>query len=379
MHPFPSAMMQSGGGIGPPFKLYTWGGNNHGQLGLGNTTYYSSPKQVGSLLWNSVGCGGNHTVAVRSDGTLWTWGRNNFGQLGLGDTTNRSSPVQVGAGTAWSSVFGDGYSSFAIRNDGTLWAWGRAYGGCLGDGTTVNKSSPVQIGALTNWLGGIGVGLGTGVLFRKADGTLWSWGVNAQGQLGQNDTTNRSSPTQIGTLSDWSAIGGGGGDFGAAIRANGTLWTWGINSVGQLGLGDTTSRSSPTQVGALTTWSALSSSGYAAGHIWAANVAGNLFAWGRNTIGQLGDGTTVNKSSPVQIGALTDWNPNSPVLSVTGWGATQRYSAAAIKSDRSLWASGRGGGVGFPPSDTSSPVQIGSIRTWAAVVAGIIHGAALAK
>ena len=134
--------------------LYSWGQNNYGQLGLGNTTYYSSPVQVGALTtWVGISCGSAHTLATKTDGTLWSWGRNNSGQLGLGNTTNYSSPKQVGALTTWSKVAnGIGENTAAIKTDGTLWSWGYNAYGQLGLGDITNRSSPVQVGALTTWL-----------------------------------------------------------------------------------------------------------------------------------------------------------------------------------------------------------------------------------
>jgi alpha-tubulin suppressor-like RCC1 family protein len=378
MHPFPSAMMQGTASLSAPFKLYAWGANGSGQLGLGNTTTYTSPKQVGSLLWNTVAAALNHTVAIRNNGTLWAWGANGQGQLGDGTTVSKSSPIQIGALSNWAFVFASSTNSFAVKNDGTLWAWGKYT--TLGDGTTVSKSSPVQIGALTDWIGGSGRSMGDAILFRKSNGTLWAWGSNGAGQLGQGDTTTRYSPTQIGALTDWASIGAAG-SVGFAVKSNGTLWSWGRNSVGQLGLGTSgpgTYRSSPVQVGALTTWAFVTQGPFnSSSHAWATTTAGGLWAWGYNGSGQLGDGTTTSRSSPVQIGALTNWNPNAPppgLVDLPLAGST--YSSGAVKSDRTLWASGNGG---FTPTSVNSPVQIGSANTWCGIAAGGSHVLGLLK
>ena len=238
--------------------LWSWGRNDFGQLGLGNITNYSSPMQVGALItWATVAGGSNFSLALKTDGTLWSWGLNTYGQLGLGDVTNRSSPNQIGTLTTWSKL-GLGVetnSSLAIKTDGTLWSWGQNNFGQLGLGNTTNYSSPKQVGALTTWA--TVAGLQRSAVAVKTDGTLWSWGRNANGQLGLGNTTGYSSPVQVGALTTWSKSSGGQ-DFALAIKTDGTLWSWGRNDNGQLGLGNTTDYSSPVQVGALTNWFAVS-------------------------------------------------------------------------------------------------------------------------
>ena len=243
--------------------LWAWGqnGGSGGQLGLGNITSYSSPKQVGALTnWATLaenGMGYNFSAAIKTDGTLWTWGKNDWGQQGVGDTITRSSPVQVGALTNWAKVetgTSTAFPVFAIKTDGTLWSWGLNYKGALGLGDTINRSSPVQVGALTNWSSIKGTY--NGAVAIKTDGTLWSWGENYRGCMGVGDTISRSSPVQVGALTDWLRVSGGGYHV-TALRTNGTLWSWGYNGQGQLGFGNTTNYSSPKQVGALTTWALL--------------------------------------------------------------------------------------------------------------------------
>jgi alpha-tubulin suppressor-like RCC1 family protein len=306
-----------GGGVKSNGSLWTWGRNNTGQLGTGDRTHRSSPVQVGTLTnWSSINCGGNAVAAIKTDGTLWTWGSNNYGRLGLNDVTHRSSPVQVGAGTTWSkvsvgggSVNGDDGHMLAIKTDGTLWAWGYNINGQLGLGDTTHRSSPVQVGALTTW-----ASVATGRTFSlaiKTDGTLWAWGGNASGQLGQGDIVHRSSPVQVGALTTWSKVTGGGeGAYSGstlAIKTDGTLWSWGYNNSGQLGQNDIVHRSSPVQVGALTTWSSLPDhlSRFSAGAI---KTDGTLWVWGSNSSGQLGQNNLTNVSSPVQVGTYTNWN-----------------------------------------------------------------------
>ena len=295
-------------GIKTDGTLWSWGSNANGVLGLGNITYYSSPKQVGSLTnWASLASGGGSTymLAIKTDGTLWSWGWNNQGQLGLGNNTNYSSPKQVGSLTTWKKVYaGYTYFTFAIKTDGTLWSWGVNNLGQLGLGNITSYSSPMQVGLLTNWAdisptinGAIGL---------KTDGTLWAWGRNQYGQLGLGNINNYSSPKQVGSLTNWSNISGNGFYYVcSAIKTDGTLWTWGYGPFGQLGLGNSTYYSSPKQVGSLTNWKTLSTSSFTS--TLAIKTDGTLWGWGTNSYGCLGLGNATAYNSPKQIGNLTTW------------------------------------------------------------------------
>jgi alpha-tubulin suppressor-like RCC1 family protein len=287
--------------------LWGWGNNASGQLGLGNVVSRSSPVQVGALTnWSMVSTGSNQAAAIKTDGTLWMWGNNANGQLGDGTVIPRSSPVQVGALTNWSTVSSAtpnaGQHTLAVKNDGTLWAWGKNQGGQLGRNYGTSFSSPVQVGALTNWSK---VSAGQYSSFAvKTDFTLWVWGLNYAGQLGLgNAIYSFASPVQVGSLTDWSQVIGATVST-VAVKTNGTLWAWGSNSVGQLGQNDIVNRSSPVQIGALTTWTQIAVGTNAS---IAKKTDGTLWGVGQNASGQLGDGTTINRSSPVQVGALTNW------------------------------------------------------------------------
>ena len=288
----------------PDLRLLSWGFGQNGRLGLGNTTSYSSPKQVGSLTtWYKLSMKGN-VLAIKTDGTLWSWGRNGNGQLGLGNITEYSSPKQVGALTNWSKVATKGNTfSLATKTDGTLWSWGQNDSGQLGLGNLTNYSSPKQVGSLTNWANIASEESNPFSLATKTDGTLWSWGANVFGQLGLGNAVDRSSPNQVGALTSWLNVATCYGSS-IATKTDGTLWSWGYNFFGSLGLGNTTTYSSPKQVGALTTWLNIAGGRY---QIVAVKTDGTLWNWGQNNFGQLGDGTIVSKSSPVQVGSLTTW------------------------------------------------------------------------
>ena len=344
-----------------PKALYSWGRNNLGQLGLGDTVARSSPVQVGALTtWSQIASGGGSygfSVAIKTDGTMWSWGYNGGGQLGTNNLTYRSSPVQIGALTAWSQIAAGFNFCLAVKNDGTMWSWGNNNAGRLGLNDTANRSSPVQIGALTTWYQ-IAAGQQFSVAI-KTDGTMWSWGYNGSGQLGLGDAASRSSPVQIGALTAWSQVAAGAA-FSLAVKTDGTMWSWGLNNSGQLGLGDGgsyTQRSSPVQIGALTTWSKIAGGG---AHSLAIKTDGTMWSWGNNGDGQLGLGNVVARSSPVQVGALTTWYQVAG-----GDGFT-----FAIKTNGTLWSWGLNqfGSLGLndigTPYNRSSPVQVGALTTW---------------
>ena len=340
--------------------LWSWGRSNFGQLGLGNTTDYSSPKQVGALnTWASIEAGQQSNqragYAIKTNGTLWSWGKNDYGQLGLGNTTNYSSPKQIGALTSWLKISGGSYGSVsAIKTDGTLWSWGYNGNGQLGLGNTTNYSSPKQVGALTSWSI---VSSSYGTLAIKTNGTLWSWGRNSQGQLGLGNTTYYSSPKQVGSLTSWASVSANHyGSF--AIKTDGTLWSWGENAEGQLGLGNTTQYSSPKQVGALTSWSKVF---YGEGNqTISVKTNGTLWSWGSNNVGQLGLSNTTSYSSPKQVGALTDWSTPTAGANTSG----------CLKTDGTIWMWGDNqyGQLGVGSTvNKSSPVQVGAATVWTSI------------
>jgi alpha-tubulin suppressor-like RCC1 family protein len=283
--------------------------------------------------------------------SLYAWGRNNWGQLAQNNLISRSSPVQVGALTDWAQVSESGIRVSAIKTNGTLWGWGA--GGATGDGTAYNRSSPVQVGALTNWFQ-VSVGESGNAAAIKTDGTLWAWGENTWGQLGQNDRSVRRSPVQVGALTNWYLVSFGT-DFWISVKTDGTLWACGINSTeGRLGTGDGISRSSPVQVGALTNWSKVFC-GYR--HTISVKTDGTLWAWGQN-FGVLGNNSIANSTVPIQVGLLTNWSQPA---------AGGQTRSAATKTDGTLWAWGNAPVGDNTTINRSSPVQIGALTNWAQV------------
>ncbi len=362
-------------------NLFAWGEADDGRLAQNNTTSYSSPTQITGSNWKASGTGNNETYnigdkgsvySIKNDGTLWAWGSNNKGQLGQNNKTKYSSPIQI-PGTTYSSVSGGYYNNSAVKTDGTLWSWGYNYLGLLGqnEGTPAQYSSPVQVGSDTTWSSAAGGNFIT--LGRKTDGTLWAWGYNGNGQLGLNapQNSNQSSPTQIpGT--NWSEQYCSNQNACSAIKTDGTLWMWGRNHYGQLGINQPVNahRSSPTQIPG-SNWAILArGTADQTTNPIAIKTDGTLWSWGFNEEGQLGQNDTNERSSPVQVGTDTTW---STTIRPAGTGTSRL--AFAIKSDNTLWVwgsnNGGGFGVGEKPATLnyrSSPVQVPG-TTWNEVFA----------
>ena len=348
-------------------SLWIWGGNTSGQLGDGTTINKSSPVRIGTSSWSMVAAGVSFTAGITTTGTLYAWGYNNFGDLGDGTTISKSSPVTVSTLNLFSKISCGTDFSLAIDNSGMLWSWGLNTSGQLGDGTTINKSSPVQIGTSSwtiisaSYINSAGI---------TTTGALFTWGNNTAGQLGDGTTIAKSSPVQIGT-SSWTAVSTGA-SYMMGITTTGGLFTWGLGTSGQLGDGTTVNKSSPVQIGT-SSWSMVSAGGLTSAAILA-NGSGALFTWGLGTSGQLGDGTTINKSSPVQIGT-SSWNFVS---------AGNPY-VAAISTAGALFTTGLNsfGQLGDGTIiNKSTPVQVATtyniISSWTAVSAGYSHSMAIA-
>ena len=350
--------------------LYVWSKNNVGQLGQNNRTYYSSPVQIPGSNWQSSSDTSsgtyNSSIALKTDGTLWTWGYNDNGALGQNAPTNShlSSPVQI-PGTTWSKVSMGNQSGSAIKTDGTLWAWGYNGNGNLGQNNNINYSSPAQIPG-TTW-NKIESG------FRrthaiKTDGTLWSWGYGNYGYFGNNTSgpSNRvSSPVQVpGTT--WSEVHDAQYHV-LGLKTDGTLWAWGYDGHGELAQNNNINYSSPAQIPG-TTWSKVSSGLYSSAGI---KTDGTLWTWGQTHKGQLGQNqTSVRYSSPVQIPGTT-WSSIQ---------VTEEYAMFALKTDNTLWSWGynNNGNLGQNNrTEYSSPVQVGSDSDWVSIKAGS-HGGLVA-
>jgi alpha-tubulin suppressor-like RCC1 family protein len=300
--------------------LWTWGNNANGQLGDNTITNKLTPITTfaGGTDWKQVSCGRGHSSAIKTDGTLWTWGNNSQAQLGInegGTTTNRTTPVTTFAGgTNWKQVSCGTFYTGAIKTDGTLWTWGRNDIGQLGINSTLNASTPVTTFAGgTNWNEvSCGYAFASAI---KTDGTLWIWGSNLRAHLGINDTIDRLTPvTTFAGGTNWKQVSCGA-EFPAAIKTDGTLWIWGYNSVGQLGINDSgaaaSNRSTPvTTFAGGTNWKRVNCSyGSVASAI---KTDGTLWVWGNNAVGMLGVNNTTNRLTPVTTSAGgTNWKQSS--------------------------------------------------------------------
>jgi hypothetical protein len=331
--------------------LWAWGQNQVGALGLNqaHNINVSSPTQVGTNTnWANIQCGAEGaTIAVKTDGTLWSWGQNKSGQSGqntVGDSTNCfSSPTQVGTDTNWAihhlACLYEG--SAALKTDGTLWMWGSGYHGQLGqnlEGGPASRSSPIQVGTDTTWDGiSRGKSGSSNTLCTKTDGTLWSWGRGDYGILGQNSNTYRSSPTQVGTSTNWAVVQHCMADennVAQCTKTDGTLWTWGrADGSGARGINnrDLGSVSSPMQVGSSTTWPINKTKNYrlsaATVSVGAVKTDGTLWTWGKNGGGQLGLNENFpggDRSSPTQVGTQTDWDS----LFISGYNSNTSHQTA---------------------------------------------------
>lgn len=246
--------------------------------------------------------GGHHSLVLKPDGTVWAWGRNDFGQLGNGTTSDSTIPIQVntvpgktGNFNGITAIAGGWSYSVALKFDGTVWGWGRNDFGQLGNGTTNDSATPVQVSNLSDVAALAGGRFHS--LALKSDGTVWAWGQNDSGQLGNGTAGNSTVPVQVKNLSNVIAIERGR-SHSLAAKSDGTVWGWGDNSYGQLGNGATSNSTVPVQVKNLSDVAVIGGGGF---HSLGLKSEGTVWAWGRNNSGQLGDGTTKDSAIPVQV------------------------------------------------------------------------------
>lgn len=348
--------------------VWTWGNNDVGQLGDGTTKGRNIPSQLITIrevidIAGGPGPGpqayinGNgpfwheHSVALKSDGTVWAWGSNFVGALGISSKNIDNSVIPVkmkisdavaiaagyaysmtlkSDGTVWScgvftwidsmcgyitpeqieglyriiAIGGGWYHKLALKRDRTVWTWGKNNYGQLGNGTFMEsvtyESTPQRVRSIR---GIIAIAGGANhSLALKYNGTVWAWGDNQYGQLGDGTTVGRNTPAQVSELSNVIAIAGGA-DHSLALKSDGTVWAWGRNLYGQLGDGTYIDKHVPTQVLGLNEVFAI---GCGASHSFAIGSDSSIYAWGDNRYGQLGDGTTVDdRNTPIRIKDLT--------------------------------------------------------------------------
>ena len=316
--------------------VWAWGSNQYGQLGDSTTTDRATPVKVKNLTGIvSIAAGNEHSIALKSDGTVWAWGRNTFGQLGDGTTTNRSSPVQVSSLTGVADIAAGVDYSLTVKSDGTVWGWGNNNDNQLGVTNSLLgpflRSSPVQMSGSTN--SKMAAGGDRHSLVLRNDGRVWATGNNSNGQLGDGTTTKRTTPVQLSNPINITAIAAGA-NHSLALKNDGTVWAWGLNTNGQLGDGTMTQRTSAVQVSGLTgVESVTAGAAYGSAFSVALKSDGTVWSWGLNSSGQLGDNSTVQRTSAVQASGLND------VTSVSAGGS----HTVALRADGTVWAWGNNG------------------------------------
>ena len=335
--------------------------------------FFILSQHVFAQCWREVAAGTYHTLAIRSDGTLWAWGLNDKGQLGDGTTVNKNVPTKIGTDTNWATIDAFGDNSMALKTDGSLWCWGNNYVGQIGDGNHGNgiiNTTPTHIGTDTDW---VKISTGGRMYAIKSNATLWGWGYNVEGQLGVGNTNPYYIPIQIGT-DTWIDISGGGNQT-LAIKTNHTLWGWGFNKSGSLAIGppDDAIITTPTQTGNNTAdWAKVEIGGPSSSKM--IKTDGSLWAMGNNTNGNIGNGTSGNGSAsivntPTQTGSDNDWNS-----------ITTDYHSLGIKNDGTLLGFGANnyGQLGDGTLISKSvPTLTGAGMNWLIVKAGWFHSVAI--
>jgi alpha-tubulin suppressor-like RCC1 family protein len=330
--------------------VWAWGANADGQLGLTDTIDRNFPTQIPIPSLDSIvaiSAGGHHSMALRTDGSVWVWGANDQYQLGDSTTTKRKIPQQVSSLPRIVAICAGDNFSVALGADSTVWAWGANDDGQIGDGNLPQpRRLPFQLIGIDSVLA---ISAGSyHVLALQSNGDVWAWGRNIEGQLGQGNFTNQPTPVSVTTNGSGATALAAGDGHSLIIRQNGTVWATGLNGVGQLGLGNTTSRSSFTQI------PGLNATAIACGenHSLAVLQSGSCLGWGSNLLGCVGNGTQLKQTAPTPIIGLcpTDsavhdsvfTNYFRPTASAPGrWIAGELASSMRLRDGRMLWVFGK--------------------------------------
>jgi alpha-tubulin suppressor-like RCC1 family protein len=341
-----------------------WGNNSSGQLGDNSGVDQPTPVQVffgPALDINAITGGASSGYALLDDGTVWAWGNNGYGQLGDGSGVDQPKPVRVSGLTNITAIAAGYESAYALRSNGTVWAWGKNWRGELGDNSGVDQPKPVRVSGLTNIIA-IAAGDMSAYALRS-NGTVWAWGDNGDGQLGDNSgLPEQPTPVRVSGLTTVTAIAAGGASAYALLN-NGTVWAWGDNGDGQLGDNSgLPSQPTPVQVSGLTTVTAIAA-GETSGYALLSN--GTVGAWGDNTFGQLGDNSGLSSQpTPVQVSGLTN------ITAI----AAGHSSAYALRSNGTVgaWGIDNDGELGNNSALSSqpTPVQVSGLTNIIVIGAG---------
>jgi alpha-tubulin suppressor-like RCC1 family protein len=317
---------------------WAWGSNDRGQLGDGSGGDQATPTSVAmpaDTTFVAIAAGGNHSLALDQDGGAWAWGSNGYGQLGDGSGGDQATPVAVAMpeGTRFEVVRAGDYHSLALDAQGAAWAWGRNSSGQLGDGTGSSHTTPVRVNLPTGTrVVAIQAGWNHSLALDSA-GDVWAWGRNSYGQLGDGTTVDRDAPVLVSVPSDTDVTSlAAGGNHSMALAVAGDAWAWGRNSYGQLGDGTTTSRTIPTEV-VMPSGTSFERLGPGGNHSLALDPSGRAWAWGLNDHGQLGDGTSAARSAPGQVEI-----PSGTTFASVHFAD---YSSFALDPDGNAWSWGR--------------------------------------
>ena len=360
---------------------WAWGLNSDGELGNGTTTPYtglSTPAQVVDLN-NVVGlaAGDQHSLALRSDGTVWAWGNGGWGQLGQGRYAASNRPIQVAGLTGVVAIAAGSLHSLALKADGSVWAWGFNYYGQASDGTSRgNVLGPIQVKGLSG-VKAIAAG-GDTSLALKSDGTVWAWGYDGLGELGNgtSDENQHSAPVRVRNLVSVAALAAGG-THELAVGKDGSLWSWGDNGSSQLGAKTTTRCGAystpcarvPVRVASVSGVKAVAGG---AGFTLILKADGSAWGWGNNGYGELGTGSAQVSGSVV--------NPvRAGVVGVVAIAAGASHSLW-LRSDGTAWAAGYNGDGQLGDgtfNDSAKPVAVLNLTGLSAIAAGHSHSLAL--
>ena len=360
-------------------KAWSWGLFTSGQLGLGFVP--KTPLSICGTIRtfcqiSGGGNGGTHSLAIDKDGRAWAWGGNANGQLGDQSTASKFTPVCVcGTIRTFCKISAGAAHSLAIDKNGRVWAWGSNGSGRLGDNSVTQKTSPVCVCGAIKTFCLISAG-GVHSLGIDKNGRAWAWGGNTQGNLGQNSTTARFTPVCVcGVIKTFCHItigGGTAGPFSLAIDKNGRAWGWGSGSNGTLGNNATTARSTPVCVcGAIKTFCQISSG---LNHTSVIDKDGRAWAWGLNSVGQLGQNSTATRCTPVSVcGTVKTFCKISSGTNFT----------LAIDKNGRIWSWGTNGNSQLGDNSTTSrstPISVcGAIKTFCHISAGSAHSLAIDK
>lgn len=321
-------------------------------------------KKLAAAQWSMVATANDRSCGVQTNHTLWCWGQIGFGKRGNTLVTrSRVFPWQIGRSWAWASVsLGGANAACGLHTDRSLWCWGDGDEGQLGTGSTKFQDKPVRVPGPSNWaMVSTGYGHSCGV---RTDHTLWCWGSNTEGTLGDGTTTNRLRPTQVGSDHDWSTAAAGSAHT-CGIRTDHTLWCWGWNGSGQLGNPAAgRSATTPVQVGTAADWTSVSlSNSDNLGYTCGTRADGSLWCWGSDRDGQLGVGSKgPDRETPVPVGTGSQWSS-----------VTVDKLSCALRVDHSLWCWGDGGGRGIgdgSAADRLLPTRVVGPADWTGVSTG---------